>query len=116
MITPSPNCPLNAVEFATAVSAQAKLFQKINGSWEDSFRSSSVTSDTSPITITPPQKYKMWFSDKDGNNQSQELVVDYTGLRSLMASYSESGWALTGPSTYNIGESSWPLVARGRQH
>jgi len=79
------------------------LYQKIQGVWTKVFTSPSTTTF---ITITPTQNYKMWFSDKDGNKKSPELVVNYTSLRSMIVSYSESGWALTGPSTYTIGECS----------
>lgn len=109
-IESSPYCAVNSFEFSPAVSSQAVVYLDIFDISVPIYESGSVTS---LLTITPPQLYRVWFSDTNGNT-TQELVLDYTGLRSLIVSYSSSGWALTGPNTYNLGKESFhPCIRHG---
>jgi hypothetical protein len=97
-----PNCSINAFEFKTAVKAQAKLFEMINGDPTEVFASQTLNADDPPYTITPTQTFKVWFSSSD-EAKSQELVLDFTNQLSQIVSYSESGWTLVGPSAYTVG-------------
>jgi hypothetical protein len=98
----APNCAINAFEFKTAVKAQVKLFEVINGDPTEVFASQTLNADDPPYTITPTQTFKVWFSNSDGVT-SQELVLDFANQLSQIVSYSESGWTLVGPSAYTVG-------------
>lgn len=108
-----PNCAINAFEFKTAVKAQAKLSEMINGDWTEVFASPTLNADDPPYTITPTQTFKVRFSNSDGST-SPELVLDYTNQLSQIISYSESGWTLVGPSaTLSVRVLSPPLQIHG---
>lgn len=102
-VSDAPNCPINSFYYLTAIESQATLYQSINNSYIPIFISPNFDPSSTPYVITPTQTFKVWFSNQNGDNKTQELVIDYTNLVSQIVSYASSGWSFISPSSYTVG-------------